>query len=59
MYFSTLNHSADYEDQVNIKHGRIEIRRIWVSFALNDYVIFPHVAQVYRVEREITDKKRG
>ncbi len=44
-------------DQVNIEHGRIEIRRIWVSFALNDYATFPHVAQVYRIEREITDKK--
>ncbi len=58
-YFSMLNHSADYEDQVNIEHGRIEIRRIWVSSALNDYVTFPHVAQVYRIEREITDKKTG
>ncbi len=58
-YFSTVGHPADYEDQVSIEHGRIEIRRIWVSAALNDYVTFPHVAQVYRIEREITDKKTG
>ncbi len=58
-YFSTVSHPADYEDQVSVEHGRIEIRRIWVSSALNDYVTFPHVAQVYRIEREITDKKTG
>ncbi len=58
-YFSTVSHPADYEDQVSLEHGRIEIRRIWVSSALNDYLTFPHVAQVYRIEREITDKKTG
>ncbi len=58
-YFSTLDQPADYEDQVSIEHGRIEIRRIWVSSALNDSVTFPYVAQVYRIEREITDKKTG
>jgi hypothetical protein len=26
---------------------------------LNDYVKFPNVAQIYRIEREITDKKTG
>jgi predicted transposase YbfD/YdcC len=58
-YFSTVSHPADDEDQVSVDHGRIEIRRIWVSAELNDYVTFPHVAQVYRIEREITDKKTG
>ena len=58
-YFSTTKKSADYEDQISIEHGRIEIRRIWVTSELNDYVKFPHVAQIYRIEREITNKKSG
>jgi predicted transposase YbfD/YdcC len=59
VYFSTVNRQADYEDKVSVQHGRIEIRRIWVTSTLNDYVTFPHVAQAYRIEREITDKKSG
>lgn len=59
VYFSTVTQSADDEDKVSVGHGRIEIRRIWTTAQLNDYVTFPHVAQVYRIEREITDKKRG
>lgn len=37
----------------NKAHGRVETRRIWVSDALNDYVTFPHAAQVACIEREI------
>ncbi len=51
--------TADYEDNVSIAHGRIEQRKIWVSSELNDYVLFPHVAQVYRIEKESIDKKTG
>jgi len=58
-YFSTHLGRAEYEDTVSIAHGRIETRRIWTTPELNDYVKFPHVAQVYRIEREITDKKSG
>jgi hypothetical protein len=32
-------------------HGRIETRKIETSTSLNDYVKFPHVAQVCRIER--------
>lgn len=32
-------------------HGRIEIRRLWASDQLNDYLDFPHVGQVFCVER--------
>ena len=39
-------------------HGRIEVRKIRTSTALNDYVTFPYVAQVFRVER-ITYKLNG
>ncbi len=36
-------------------HGRIETRSIWTSTALVGYLEFPHVAQVFRVERHTTD----
>jgi predicted transposase YbfD/YdcC len=59
VYFSTVTNKADYEDKASVGQGRIEIRRIWVTSQLNDYVTFPYVAQAYRIEREITDKKTG
>jgi predicted transposase YbfD/YdcC len=37
--------------QVNKGHGRIEKRTIWVSTQLNDYLDWPYVAQVFRIER--------
>lgn len=40
-------------------HGRIEIRKIWITTALNDYLGFPHVGQAFVIEREFTDKKSG
>ena len=58
-YFSHQPRKSDYEDTVSIAHGRIEIRRIWTTTALNTYVDFPHVAQAYKIEREICDKKSG
>lgn len=36
-------------------HGRIEIRTIQTSTALNDYLDFPHVHQVFRIKRKVTD----
>jgi len=36
-------------------HGRIEIRRIWTSSLLNDYLDFPYVKQVFCIERFTTD----
>ncbi len=40
-------------------HGHIDTRRIWCSTALNDYLDFPHVGQVFLIERESIDKKTG
>ncbi len=40
-------------------HGRIEIRKIWITTALNDYLNFPHVGQAFVIEREFTHKKSG
>jgi predicted transposase YbfD/YdcC len=36
---------------LNKRHGRIEQRTLIVSTQLNDYLEWPHVAQVFRVER--------
>lgn len=32
-------------------HGRLEIRHIWTSAELNGYLDFPHVGQVFCIER--------
>lgn len=44
---------------VSFGHGRIETRRIWVTSLLNDYLNFPHVKQVFAIERETFNKKTG
>jgi predicted transposase YbfD/YdcC len=51
--------AADYVEPTTIAHGRIETRRIWCSTALNDYLDFPHVGQVFLIERESIVKKTG
>lgn len=40
-------------------HGRIETRSIWTSDIINDYLDFPHVGQVFCIEREVIIKKTG
>lgn len=40
-------------------HGRIEIRKIWITTELNGYLNFPHVGQAFAIQRESTDKKTG
>ena len=50
---------ADFTDISPADHGRIETRRIWCSSRLNDYLDFPHVGQVFLIEREAIDKKSG
>ena len=51
--------APDYEDVSPPDHGRIETRRIWCSTALNAYLDFPHVGQVFMIVREVTNKKSG
>jgi predicted transposase YbfD/YdcC len=41
------------------EHGRIETRRIWCDRTLNQHLDFPHVAQVFLIERERIEKKTG
>ena len=40
-------------------HGRIEIRKIWTTTELNDYLNFPHLEQAFVIQRESTEKKTG
>ena len=49
--------APDYVDVTPPDHGRIETRRIWCSCALNTYLDFPHVGQVFMIEREVFHKK--
>jgi predicted transposase YbfD/YdcC len=49
----------DFVNVATTGHGRIETRRIWCSTALNDYIDFPHVGQVFLIERESIMKKTG
>ena len=51
--------TPDDEDVSPFDHGRIETRRIGCSTALNAYLDFPHVGQVFTIEREVANKKRG
>jgi len=51
--------APDFAEITPPDHGRIETRRIWCSPALNAYLDFPHVAQVFLIEREVLHKKRG
>jgi predicted transposase YbfD/YdcC len=40
-------------------HGRIEIRKTWITTALNGYLNFPHLQQAFVIQRESTNKKTG
>ena len=40
-------------------HGRVEQRRIQTSTALNAYLDFPYVGQVFRIQRTVTCCKTG
>lgn len=51
--------APDFVEATTVDHGRIETRRIWCSTALNDYLDFPHVGQVFLIERESIEKKTG
>jgi len=58
LLFATRD-APDFVEVTPPDHGRIETRSIWCSPALNGYLDFPHVGQVFRIERESIDKKTG
>ena len=49
----------DFERLDPPDHGRIENRQIWTSTQLNGYLDFPHIAQVFLIERIVVNKKTG
>ena len=51
--------NAHFTQTTGGEHGRIETRRIWCERALNEYLDFPHVGQVFLIERERIEKKTG
>jgi predicted transposase YbfD/YdcC len=55
-----LSKNIHTAETVNKGHGRREKRTLWVSTELNDYLDWPGVAQVFRIERVIWyEKHRG
>lgn len=57
--FAQRSRLPDFACSAAADHGRIETRRIWCSTALNGYLDFPHVGQVFLIERETINKKTG
>jgi len=49
----------DFVQSTPPDHGRIEIRKIWTTAELNDYLDFPFVGQAFAIERQFTNKKSG
>lgn len=58
-YFHKQCRTPDFTSTGNGEHGRIETRSIWTTTALNGYLNFPHVRQVFKIERESISKKTG
>jgi predicted transposase YbfD/YdcC len=44
---------------VNKQHGRTEVRTLTTSSQLNDFIAWPFVQQVFRLERQVTTHKTG
>jgi len=47
----------DFVEERKLSHGRIEIRKIWVTNSLNKYLDFPHVGQAFTIQRNVINKK--
>ena len=58
LYFRNRQ-DADFVEYTPPDHGRIEIRKIWTTTELNDYLDFPHVGQAFVIERQSIKKKSG
>lgn len=42
----------DFREPFTLEQGRLKSRAIWTSTALNDYLRFPNVGQVFAIERQ-------
>ena len=58
-YFHQYDDPSEFVSTGNGEHGRIEVRRVSTTTALNGYLDFPHVGQAFRITRETIDKKTG
>jgi predicted transposase YbfD/YdcC len=58
-YFQNNDTAPEFVDTTSGEHGRIEIRKVWRTSELNAYLSFPHVGQVFAIERETMDKQSG
>lgn len=47
------------QQTVEKAHGRLEIRKIWTSTEINDFVLFPHCGQVAFLQRYRQEIKSG
>ena len=58
LQFATkINSKPDFAEPPTLAHGRIEQRAIWTTTALNEYVNFPGVGQVFMLRRTRHNKK--
>jgi len=57
--FSAPKKDLRVAEQTNGGHGRLERRTLTASTALNDYLTWPGVQQVFRLQRKTQGKKRG
>ncbi len=53
-----LHRTAPQHETFDKEHGRFEERAIWTSTALNEYLEFPHVGQVFCIRRRVTEIKK-
>ena len=58
-YLVEQREAADFVEITAPDHGRIETRRIGCSTALNAYLDFPYVGQVFLIEPGSLNKKTG
>jgi predicted transposase YbfD/YdcC len=56
---SVISLPTQQTQTIGVGHGRLEYRYLTVSSQLNDYLTWPHVGQVFRLQRVIQSKKTG
>ncbi len=56
-YYFRNRKEPDFIEKSKLSHGRIETRKIWVTASLNEYLNFPHVGQVFAIERNVVNKR--
>jgi predicted transposase YbfD/YdcC len=59
LYFQNQDGKPGFTVTGNGEHGRLETRTITTTTDLNSYVNFPHVSQVFMIDRQSICKKTG